>query len=655
MEKAESKLSIARVPKTEETTCIGKCLLCHLPKSDETIEGMIRFVTYPPNHTTDSGAQVLCANTIAPLIMSANNTTDYEIINKADLKNKYGTGSNVLYALSRCRSLFSRVGKEWNESNSDQKEYFLVKEVERHLKLVQDPRSRTDNQDFTSASNQTVRKASNLSPRTKLNDKPHKIKAEVNTDSDKDLLQNVFNRIHSPSLPSILNFVLSPENNPQTQQHQISHDINSFGKSEKLLSGSKLNDQSHENNLKTNSDTDSLRKILNCVPSPENGSQTQEHQSSHKIYSFERSRQLESDPELINQSNEKHPKIDSDDVAGLSNVLNNVSSPANGSKTKERKSSYNMDSPGSKYQSLWDQKYKELVKYVEDFGHSRVPVQYSLLGGWVRHQRANYKVFQKGNSSTRMTEKRIELLNQIGFEWDSQVHSWETSYEQLVEFATINGHTRIPQKFPPNPCLAYWVHAQRLNYKNFQKGDLSSRMTGKRVELLKKIGFEWNLTGPPWERTYYDLVQFVKENGHSRVPRRYPKNPTLGDWASRQRQYYKQIQKGTSSSNLTEDRIELLNKIGFDWDSVKLKRSQHQWDERYKELVCYVEKRGNTRVPRDVNPSLSNWTVRQRQDFRLLQKGDPTKMTEDRVHLLDKIGFEWECLAQPLKRKYAEL
>ena len=111
---------------------------------------------------------------IASLVISANNMTDYEIINKADLKNEYGTGSDVLYALSRCRSLFSRVGKEWNESNCDEKEYFLFKEFERHLKLVQNLCCRTDNQDFTSASNQTVRK----SPRTKLNDKPHKKKAK---------------------------------------------------------------------------------------------------------------------------------------------------------------------------------------------------------------------------------------------------------------------------------------------------------------------------------------------------------------------------------------------------------------------------------------------------------------------------------------------
>ena len=60
-------------------------------------------------------------------------------------------------------------------------------------------------------------------------------------------------------------------------------------------------------------------------------------------------------------------------------------------------------------------------------------------------------------------------------------------------------------------------------------------------------------------------MSFVQEFGHARVPNRFPQNPSLGNWVNRQRQSYKKILKDDSSSNMTADQIELLNKIGFKW------------------------------------------------------------------------------------------
>ena len=71
----------------------------------------------------------------------------FEIINIVDLKNKHGTGCDIICALTRCRSFFSRVGKEWNESNREEKDYCLVKEFERHLMMIQDSYLLTESQD----------------------------------------------------------------------------------------------------------------------------------------------------------------------------------------------------------------------------------------------------------------------------------------------------------------------------------------------------------------------------------------------------------------------------------------------------------------------------------------------------------------------------
>jgi len=544
METSELKHSTARIPESIDTTSIEKCLLCHLPQSDEALEGMIRFVTYPPNHVNDAGAQVLCANTIAPLIISASNMTDYEIINKKDLKNKYGNGSDVMYALSRCRSLFSRVGTEWNESNREEEDYFLVKEFERHLKMIQDLNVHADSPDSTCASKQRVVQSSKTSPRSESNEQPHEQNVKKNSDSENSVLQNIFDRIPSPETSFIR--IPPPDNVLQEQQHQISKEVN-------------------------------------------------------------------------------------------------------------------LPLQGSGQQQRWDHRYKQLVCFEKEFGHTRVPLKFPpnpSLHKWVDKQRSYYRMFQKGDSSSKI-KNYIEILDKFGFEWNPRVNSWDNSYKELVSFVKKFGHTRIPRKAKLYKTLAKWANKQRQCYKDFQNGDLSSKMTENRIELLNKVDFEWETKSKfsqnAWNQRYEELSNHVEKYGNGRVPRDFPQNPRLGKWMDKQRRYYKKFKDGDLSSNITEYRIERLNKVGCEWKSASY---ENQWKERYKELVTFVEKCGHTRVSSDFpeNPSLGNWAYRQRLEYKQLQKGDlSSKMTSDRIESLEKIGFEWDFVPGPRRKICATL
>jgi len=648
MEMSESKLSATRVPEAaaKATATIGKHLLCDIPQSDETLEGMIRFVTYPPNHATDTGNKVLLADTIAPLVISANNVTNFEIINKTDLTNKYGTSRIVMDALSRCRSIFSRVGIEWFDTNRDEKDFFLVKEFERHLKMVQNSHIHAEIRGSTCAIIQRVKEASELSPRPESNDEPLKKKAKnilttvtipnsgilncvpspestsLKQDNESSHNSNSFGGLKkitpgtelndhpneknpmtnsdTANVPNILNCVPSPENSPQGLEQESANSIKLFAGSGKLSAGPEINNEAHEKNSMTNSDTASVPNILNCAPSPENSPQELEQESAHSIKLFADSGKLSAGPEMNNEPHEKNPMMFVNnepheknpmvivknepheenpmmflDTPSATNILNCTPRREDGLQTQQRESAYKILSPGgSKYQRLWEQRYRELVQYVEEFGHTRVPCQFSLnpaLGVWVRHQRTNYKNYQKGHLSTRITPSRIELLNNIGFEWDCNVHSWEQTYSQLIKFVEEFGHTRVPQRYKENPLLAFWVSIQRKNYKLFQKGVTSICMTEKKVELLENIGFEWDLSSPPWERRYYELVRFHKEFGHSRVPRSFAPNPSLGKWVTTQRVNYKNYKNGGDKpGGMTENRIKLLNKLGFMWAFVSV-------------------------------------------------------------------------------------
>ena len=78
-------------------------------------------------------------------------------------------------------------------------------------------------------------------------------------------------------------------------------------------------------------------------------------------------------------------------------------------------------------------------------------------------------------------------------------------------------------------------------------------MTVERVAKLEALGFEWS---PPnsqlshatneagWVAMLSKLVAFKAEHGHCRVPAKYPADPKLGTWVSKQRQCKKRLYAG---------------------------------------------------------------------------------------------------------------
>lgn len=343
-----------------------------------------------------------------------------------------------------------------------------------------------------------------------------------------------------------------------------------------------------------------------------------------------------------------------------STLTNPVVSNVNANKITERrdgdstivKVDFEQNVTAASPEELWETRYKDLVSFVKEFGHARVPYNFppnTSLGYWVSHQRGYYKDVQKGKPSVSMTEYRIRLLEEVGFEWEVKVPKWDTRYEELSYFVKEFGHARVPQIFRKNPSLGNWVRKQRAGRKKMLRGDPSS-MTKRRLELLDNIYFEWEGRGKgdvipseEWEVKYEELVSFVKEFGHARVPKKYLKNPSLGNWVSKQRIYHKMIPKGNTPVHLTDQRISLLEKVGFEWEAKK----NPEWDEQYKHLVSFVKEFGHSRVPSKFssNPSLGYWVNRQRTYYQKIQKGESSTLTEDQINLLNKVDFEWNCKA----------
>ena len=129
------------------------------------------------------------------------------------------------------------------------------------------------------------------------------------------------------------------------------------------------------------------------------------------------------------------------------------------------------------------------------------------------------------------------------------------------------------------------------------------------------------------------LVQTSCQNGHCLVPIR---GTVLGRWVRDQRIQYKSFVRGEKfKGSLTEDKVDLLNAVGFSWRVTAMCLAKQRWMERYNELKAFKMENGHTNVPRNHPLGFGYWVYNQR---RLRRRNE---LSDDHKDLLDKIGFNW--------------
>lgn len=71
------------------------------------------------------------------------------------------------------------------------------------------------------------------------------------------------------------------------------------------------------------------------------------------------------------------------------------------------------------HRAAWLERLQALEMFRLREGHCNVPSQFqdASLAVWCKHQRRQYKRYQKGLNST-MTEERFMSLDNLGFDWN---------------------------------------------------------------------------------------------------------------------------------------------------------------------------------------------------------------------------------------------
>lgn len=150
---------------------------------------------------------------------------------------------------------------------------------------------------------------------------------------------------------------------------------------------------------------------------------------------------------------------------------------------------------------------------------------------------------------------------------------------------------------------------------------------------------------PSWEEFYGAAVAYRDVQGNVEIPVDWvtAEGLRLGDWWRRQKVAF-------NAATLEPDRTERLEQLGIIWDTLT-----EQWSRTYGDLRAYVEGGGDLLdIPDDLlAPStgvvLTNWCAQQRARRAI------GKVSEDRIALLNEIGFIWDPAEARWMRRYHEL
>ena len=102
----------------------------------------------------------------------------------------------------------------------------------------------------------------------------------------------------------------------------------------------------------------------------------------------------------------------------------------------------------------------------------------------------------------------------------------------------------------------------------------------------------------------------------------------------------------------TQEHKKMIKATGSQKDT-----KEKKWMQMFKALQDYAEKYGNCIVPRgyDDNLKLATWVGLQRKQYNLKQMRRPSHISEERISLLNGLGFTWNAKEATWDRRFEEL
>jgi len=122
---------------------------------------------------------------------------------------------------------------------------------------------------------------------------------------------------------------------------------------------------------------------------------------------------------------------------------------------------------------------------------------------------------------TTMTIRRMDMLNDIGFDWKLHMPGstveWENMKVELIQFKETHGHCFVPPAYPRNKKLGQWILLQRQLYQQARQTYshglvLPTTLSKANEKELLTIGLDLTMDNLSFGNTAYDTVSSLRKS-----------------------------------------------------------------------------------------------------------------------------------------------
>ena len=286
----------------------------------------------------------------------------------------------------------------------------------------------------------------------------------------------------------------------------------------------------------------------------------------------------------------------------------------------------------------------------------------------IKRQRPNHDVHEQ-HGITKISEERnlhdidscinMKKRSKSHYDHDHYHESFSDQFEDLRQYKLKYGHCDVyaTREFK---SLADWCNQLRTSKKTMEghlKGSTPQiRLSEEKVQQLTELGFNWmprkTIRVPTFSDRFEELRQYKLKYGHCNVSST-GEFKSLEDWCVKVRTSKKMMEgrfKGsTPQIKLSEEKVQQLTELGFNWMGRERKRSK-TFSDRFEELRQYKAKYGHCIVSSIGEfKSLAGWcakvrTSKKTMDGHLKGSTPQIRLSEEKVQQLTELGFIWASI-----------
>jgi len=226
-------------------------------------------------------------------------------------------------------------------------------------------------------------------------------------------------------------------------------------------------------------------------------------------------------------------------------------------------------------------------------------------------------------------------------------HYFDDERFDMLKNTVQNQHKRFKSNhaYDDDSSFIFTDEDEQISYNNDNTPSVPPLTGGKQGGCKKK---QSQLVGKTssFEKRFNELEAYQAKYGHCNV-KQSGDNKSLGRWCSKVRQSVEKMQNNEAPifMGLSEENIQRLEDIGFDFNPEINGKSCSSFEKRFSELEAYQAKYGHCNVKQSSGnyKSLGQWCSKVRQSVKKMQNNEApivAGLSEENIQRLEGIGFD---------------